>query len=168
MAHLELEKLKHARVETHPFNYTIVPGFLRPESVKQINATYPKIDKGGSYPIESLDAGMTIKEVIDELNGPEFEKVIAEKFGRECFALHFSFIHHSIIFFEQRPAFIRRATDMIHQRRQNGHLQWRAHQTRCRFTCRSKAQSMQYRVAPIRWIPCSHEPFGVHARPLFG
>jgi hypothetical protein len=49
--------------------------------VSRINATYPKIEKGGSYPIESLDANMAIKEVIDELDGPEFEQVIAERFG---------------------------------------------------------------------------------------
>lgn len=83
MTHLELEKLRQARVETQPFNYTIVPGFLRPESVARINATYPKIDKGGSYPIESLEAGMTIKEVIEELDSAEFESVISAKFGVE-------------------------------------------------------------------------------------
>jgi SM-20-related protein len=83
MSHLEIEKLKAARVETQPYNYTIVPGFLRPQSVAQVNATYPKIDKGGSYPVESLEAGMIIKEVIDELDSPAFETVIAEKFGVE-------------------------------------------------------------------------------------
>ncbi len=83
MGHLELDKLKRARVETQPYNYTIVPGFLSPASVAKINATYPKIEKGGSYPIESLEAGMAIKEVIDELDSPEFEALIAEKFGVE-------------------------------------------------------------------------------------
>lgn len=83
MGHLELDKLKRARVETQPYNYTIVPGFLSPASVAKINATYPKIEKGGSYPIESLEAGMAIKEVIEELDSPEFEALIAEKFGVE-------------------------------------------------------------------------------------
>lgn len=81
MAHLNFEKLRAARVETEPYMYTIVPGFLSPDSVRRINATYPNIVKGGSYPIESLDASMTIKEVIEELDGPEFEAAIAEKFG---------------------------------------------------------------------------------------
>lgn len=80
MAHLNIDKLNAARVETQPYLYTIVPGFLSPESVKAINATYPNIEKGGSYPIESLDAGMAIKEVIDELDGPAFEAAIARKF----------------------------------------------------------------------------------------
>lgn len=83
MAHLQLDKLKAAKLETSPYTYTIVPGFLTPATVSRINATYPKIDQGGSYPIESLDAGMAIKDVIDELDSPEFEQLIAEKFDVE-------------------------------------------------------------------------------------
>ncbi len=83
MAHLQLDKLRAAKLETSPYTYTIVPGFLTPETVARINTTYPKIDKGGSYPIESLDAGMAIKDVIDELDSPAFEQLIAEKFDVE-------------------------------------------------------------------------------------
>jgi len=80
MAHLNLDKLRAAKVEADPFFYTIVPGFLSPETVARINATYPNIEKGGSYPIDSLEANMAIKDVIAELDSPEFEKVIADKF----------------------------------------------------------------------------------------
>jgi hypothetical protein len=81
MGHLNIAKLKASKVEIDPFHYMIVPGFLSPDSVRRINATYPRIEKGGSYPIESLDANMAIKEVIDELDGPQFEATIADKFG---------------------------------------------------------------------------------------
>ncbi len=81
MAHLNLDVLRQARRETEPFEYCIVPGFLNLGSLRTINETYPVIDKGGSFPLESLESGMTIKEVIDELNGPEFERAIAEKFN---------------------------------------------------------------------------------------
>jgi hypothetical protein len=80
MAHLNIDKLRAAKLETEPYLFTLVPGFLSPDSVKRINATYPKIEKGGSFPIEMLEQNMTIKEVIDELDAPEFEKAIAEKF----------------------------------------------------------------------------------------
>ncbi|MDX2309549.1 MAG: 2OG-Fe(II) oxygenase [Hyphomicrobium sp.] len=83
MAHLNLDKLRAAKVETSPYQYTVVPGFLSPESVSRINATYPKIEQGGSFPLEMLDENMAIKEVIDELDGPEFEKIVAEKFAVE-------------------------------------------------------------------------------------
>ncbi len=83
MAHLNLDKLKSATIETSPYCYTIIPGFLAPESVRLVNATYPKIERTGSFPVESLDDTMVIKSVIAELDGPEFERVIAEKFGVE-------------------------------------------------------------------------------------
>ena len=80
MTHLNLDKLRAATLESVPFEYTIVPGFLGADSVRRINATYPNIEKGGSYPIESLENTMAIKDVIDELDGAEFEAVIEEKF----------------------------------------------------------------------------------------
>jgi SM-20-related protein len=83
MAHLEFDRLKSARVETQPYSYAIIPGILHDESVARINATYPNIEKGGSYPIESLRPGMVIKDVIDELDGKTFEALIEAKFGVE-------------------------------------------------------------------------------------
>ncbi len=80
MGHLDIEKLRAAKVATEPYNYVVVPGFLSPETVRAINATYPKIDKGGSFPIESLDDSMAVREVIAELDRPEFEATIEEKF----------------------------------------------------------------------------------------
>ncbi len=80
MAHINISKLRAAQIQVDPFDYVVVPGFLSPESVALINRTYPNIGRGGSYPIESLDASMAIKEVIDELDGPEFEQIIGEKF----------------------------------------------------------------------------------------
>ncbi|MGQ0673863.1 MAG: 2OG-Fe(II) oxygenase [Hyphomicrobium sp.] len=81
MAHLNIDKLRTAKIEAEPYLYTIVPGFLSPDTVKRINATYPKIEKGGSYPVEMLDENMAIKEVIAELDGPEFEHVIEDRFS---------------------------------------------------------------------------------------
>jgi hypothetical protein len=81
MTHLQLDRLRQAKLETSPFMYTIVSGFLTPDTVKRVNATYPTITSGGSFPIESLDTGMAIKSVIEELDGPEFEQAIEDKFG---------------------------------------------------------------------------------------
>ena len=83
MAHLNLDKLQAADVATEPYMFTVVSGFLSPESLRAINETYPNIEKGGSYPLDSLNENMIIKEVIDELDGPEFQKAIENKFGVE-------------------------------------------------------------------------------------
>ena len=83
MGYLNIEKLKQAEVSSDPFNFVIVPGFLNADTVQSINATYPNIEKGGSYPLESLETNMMIKDVIDELDGPEFEATVADKFDVE-------------------------------------------------------------------------------------
>ena len=41
MPHLNLAKLKAAPVQTDPYSWVMVPGFLSPDSVSRINATYP-------------------------------------------------------------------------------------------------------------------------------
>ena len=81
MTHLNIAKLEATPLATDPFEFVLVPGFLSAETVHAINATFPKIEKGGSYPIDSLAANMMIKEVIEELDGPRFEKAVADKFG---------------------------------------------------------------------------------------
>jgi SM-20-related protein len=81
MTHLNIDKLRATELKREPFEYVIVPGFLAPSTLRQVNATYPAIKAGGSFPIESLEAGMAIKEVIEELDGPAFEAAIAGKFG---------------------------------------------------------------------------------------
>lgn len=83
MRHLNIDKLKDTALQTDPYLFVAVPGFLSDESVAKINATYPDIAKGGSYPLDSLNTDMVIKEVIDELDGPEFEAAVAEKFDVE-------------------------------------------------------------------------------------
>lgn len=80
MSHLKLDALSATKVETEPYQYLMLPGFIDAASIARINATYPNIEKGGSYPIESLDSTMAIKEVIAELDGAAFEKLIEEKF----------------------------------------------------------------------------------------
>ena len=45
MRHLNLTALEQVKIETAPYEYTIVPGFLSAQSVRSINETYPAIDK---------------------------------------------------------------------------------------------------------------------------
>jgi hypothetical protein len=80
MVQLDFEKLRAAALCTEPFTYTIVPAFLDADGVKAVNATYPPISHGGSFPVASLAAGMAIKDVIAELDGPTFQEVVAAKF----------------------------------------------------------------------------------------
>ncbi|MDA7947432.1 MAG: 2OG-Fe(II) oxygenase [Hyphomicrobiaceae bacterium] len=80
MVQLNIDLLKKAELRTDPFEYTIVPGFLPPESLDEVVSDYPAL-KGGSYPLDSVDVPPGVQALIDQMDGPAFETAIAEKFG---------------------------------------------------------------------------------------
>lgn len=80
MVQLNIDLLKDAELRTDPFEYTIVPGFLPPESLDEILADYPEL-KGGSYPLDSVDMPPGVQALVDQLDGSAFEAAIAEKFS---------------------------------------------------------------------------------------
>lgn len=82
MRHLDLQKLRDAEVKTNPFNYLICPYFLPQDSLKQVIDNFPSL-KGGSYPLDQVEASAAFHEVIGELDKPEFEQLIEEKFDVE-------------------------------------------------------------------------------------
>lgn len=81
MKHIDIDKLKSTPLETDPYEYIIVPGFLNNGSLLNVIETYPDITKGGSYPLDTVEVSPALQGVIDELNGPEFEEAVAEKFS---------------------------------------------------------------------------------------
>ncbi len=83
MTYLDLDRLRQAPLHTDPYLYAIVPGFIDPDTVARVNATFPQISSGGSFPIESLATDMAIRDVIEELDGPAFQAAIEQKFGVE-------------------------------------------------------------------------------------
>jgi len=81
LRHLDLEALKAAPLTREPFQYFVVPGFVRPEARTKINAEYPKISEGGSFPVAQLSYGPAFRELLDELESDEFREAFEEKFG---------------------------------------------------------------------------------------
>jgi len=79
MVQLKIDLLKKAELRSDPFEYTIVPGFLPPDSLQEIVSSYPSL-KGGSYPLEAVDVPPAVQALIDEMDGPEFEQAVEDKF----------------------------------------------------------------------------------------
>jgi len=82
MVQLNIDLLEKAELRTDPFEYTIVPGFLSPDSLHEVTANYPSL-KGGSYPLDSVEVSPAVKSLIDQMDGPAFEAAIEKKFGVE-------------------------------------------------------------------------------------
>lgn len=80
MVQLNIDLLNKAELRTDPFEYTVVPGFLPPGSLNEVLADYPTL-KGGSYPLDSIDVPPAVLDLIEQMDGDEFERAIEEKFN---------------------------------------------------------------------------------------
>jgi SM-20-related protein len=81
MQMLDLAKLRATAIATEPFPHIIVPGFVPPQAFDLVHSDLPAMKKGGSFPIGALRFGSNAKALLDQLQGPEFRAIVAEKFG---------------------------------------------------------------------------------------
>lgn len=65
----------------YPFDYILVPGFLRPDDCKQVLEDYPAIEKPGSFPLSTLRYGAGFGLLIEELKSDVFRKAVEDKFS---------------------------------------------------------------------------------------
>jgi len=76
----DYEALRNAPLERKPYEFVILPGFVKPEALAKINPDYPRIDHAGSYPLASLEFGASFQALVDALESDEFRKAFEEKF----------------------------------------------------------------------------------------
>ncbi len=81
MSFLNLEKFRATPLTRDPFNFLIVPGFLQGEARDALNADFPVIAKPGSYPASEVSFGRNFEALLEEIQGPEFQTAVEEKFG---------------------------------------------------------------------------------------
>jgi hypothetical protein len=80
MHSLDLDAFRATRLIREPFDYLIVPGFIRPEARAAINADYPRIEEPGSFPAGGLTFGPAFHSLLHALTGPELRGAFEEKF----------------------------------------------------------------------------------------
>ena len=81
MSAIDLDGFRATPLSRDPYDFLIVPGFLRAAAVAAIDADFPAIPKPGSYPVGKLDFGPAFAALIQELLAPEIERAFAEKFS---------------------------------------------------------------------------------------
>jgi hypothetical protein len=82
MSKLNIDRLKAAKLETDPFEHVLVPAFLSPVDLGRVTKDYPAL-KAGSYPLDEVQVTPTLRALIEELDGPDLEKAVEEKFQVE-------------------------------------------------------------------------------------
>jgi SM-20-related protein len=84
---INIDALRAAQLQTDPFDFLVVPGFLSAAALAQVNADYPAIDTAANHALENLTYGPSFEALMDELRSPSLATVLGEKFDMELAAL---------------------------------------------------------------------------------
>lgn len=77
---LNFETLQQSSVVHHPFPYLVVDNIIHPDVLSDVIATFPKIEKRGSFPLDGLSYSGSFQTLIQELQSKKLRDLIAEKF----------------------------------------------------------------------------------------
>ena len=81
--YLNLKQIQEAEVQDDYFPFfTVTNSFLEDIDSSALIEDFPDISEGGSFPVD-VNTGQKIKDLIKELEGPEFRKLLEEKFKVE-------------------------------------------------------------------------------------
>jgi hypothetical protein len=81
MSTIDFEALAAAKLRTDPYDYLVVPGFIRPEALGAVNRDFPSLPDAGTYPVELLSFGPAFESFWKEIQAPAFRHAVEEKFG---------------------------------------------------------------------------------------
>ena len=80
MSAVDLTAFRDVPLTRDPFDFLIVPDFLKAEAMAGLDADFPPIDRPGSFPVSALEYGPAFASLLDELRGPEVAKAFRDKF----------------------------------------------------------------------------------------
>jgi len=80
MAYLDIAALRTTPLKREPYDYVVVPDFVRSERFPGVVADYPQVPGPGSHPLSEVKIDGAFEALLAELDGPQFRKAIEEKF----------------------------------------------------------------------------------------
>jgi hypothetical protein len=81
MSYCDFAALERTPLVRDPFEFIVVPDFLKSETFNAILADYPQVPGPGSHPPSELKIEGHFRALVDELRGPEFQSAIERKFA---------------------------------------------------------------------------------------
>jgi SM-20-related protein len=80
LGYLGIDQFRATPLVREPFEHLIVPQFIPPGALAEINSDYPKISTSGSFPVDQVTFGPAFQSLLDELNGDAFREAFEDKF----------------------------------------------------------------------------------------
>jgi len=81
MGVLDLEALAATPLTREPFEFVVVPEFVKAEARAAIERDFPAVGSAGSHPVETVPCGPAFQALVDELNGEAMREAFQAKFG---------------------------------------------------------------------------------------
>lgn len=78
---IDLDTFRAAPLHREPYEYVVVPGFVRAAAFDEVVVDYPDISRTGSFPPPTLTYGQRFASFLAELESPELRRAMAEKFA---------------------------------------------------------------------------------------
>jgi hypothetical protein len=76
-----LERFRNTPLTSEPFQFLIVPEFVRAEARLAIDKDYPEVARPGSFPLREVTYGPGFATLIEQLRSDEFRQAFEEKFN---------------------------------------------------------------------------------------
>jgi SM-20-related protein len=78
---LDLERFRNMPLTREPFEFLIVPEFVKAEARTAIEKDYPDVARPGSFPLREVTYGPVFAKLIEEMRSDEFREAFEEKFN---------------------------------------------------------------------------------------
>src|SRR5690242_20772386 len=78
---VDLERFRVTPLTREPFEFLIVPEFVKADARVAIHNDYPQVDRPGSFPLAEVSYGSAFSKLIEEMRSGEFRKAFEEKFS---------------------------------------------------------------------------------------
>ena len=78
---LDIAKFRATPLMREPYDYIIVPGFLKADAFQKIVQDYPDIKARGSFALSTLTWGPVFAQLLGELKSESFRDAVGEKFA---------------------------------------------------------------------------------------
>jgi SM-20-related protein len=79
--YLDIRSISSSNLNTDFFPFfSTEKSLLKDVDSTAINSDFPDLKEGGSFPLEALEAGVSIEELVKELEGEELKRVLENKF----------------------------------------------------------------------------------------
>lgn len=80
MSMLDLAAFRATELKREPFDFLVVPGFVKAEARARVNADFPVVGLPGSFPLSEVQFGREFAALIQELRGDAVREAFEEKF----------------------------------------------------------------------------------------